>query len=289
MLFALWDYATYRLRRGRYGQGVGSSALSLAYENVLPDDVIAQLERGDVILTQRMNSVWSWGTMYFASAFVDHAATYLGDGTVHHMTLGGERTHRVNVVAKGARTLPARLNAPLGDEHFLEGVDTEGAGYEYAARTLDGGYVERGQRMSHLLPPKLQLVFIALRIMTGHYIERYRWWFSADIALLALLIDAALYYFFGWFVATPIAGLMLLLTGWNVAKWTYRKRTNKGYEILSHPDLFLRNLNKYGGIIFTSLGPLSLSEIGVLPLHVFLSLQNSLGLGGEGADDGADD
>lgn len=288
MLFALLDYINYRRAKGRYGTAVGASGMAIAYRDALPKEVIDQLEEGDTIFTQRMDSIFSWGTMYFASSMVDHVAVYVGDGKVFHSTLGGSKLHSINAVAKGARILPARINFPRVSSQAPDEptIDDDIEENEVAD---DGGFINRQSRLSHVLPPKLQLVWVAGRLMLGFYIDRYRWQFSADIAIAALLIDIPLYLSTGWSIALPLGGVALAATLWNVCIINLRKRAGRGYELLSHPDILWRHLHGYGGIIFTPIGPLALSEFGIMPLSLFTRFQEGLGLGGEGSDDGPDD
>ena len=53
--------------------------------------------------------------------------------------------------------------------------------------------------------------------------------------------------------------------------------------IMSHPDIGYRLFFKVGGLMFTRMGPLTVSELGILPLKVVLRLAR------EGANNGADD
>lgn len=292
MIFALWDYRDYRAARGRYGTGAGASGMAVAYRDKIPQEVIAQLEVGDSIMTQRLDSVFSWGTMYFASAPIDHIGIYVGDGKVMHMTLSGVKRHDINTLAKGARILPARINYErLKRSDDADPSNSAGSALDEDVDDVadDGGFINRKRRPSHRLPPKMQLVWVAIRLMLGFYVDRYRWKFSADIALAAAIIDLPLYLITGWIFASPIAASALVLTGWNLAINTWRRQRHQPYELLSHPDIFWRHLHGIGGTIFTTLGPLSISEFGLLPLAVFRRFEEALGLGGEGTDDGSDD
>src|SRR5690606_37364870 len=97
------------------------------------------------------------------------------------------------------------------------------------------------------------------------------------------------------FAATGhIGAIYVVTTMWAIAATnritsTINKKLGKTPLTISHPDQIYRTCFKYGGIAFTKLGPLAFSGFGVLPLHVFLSLVEHLGLDREGADDSPDD
>lgn len=287
MLFALLDYANYRLRRGRYGEGVGASGMAVAYRDSLPQSVLDELQHGDTIFTQRLNSTLSWGTMYFASAPVDHVAVYIGSGKVFHATINGSKVHDIQAIAKGARILPARIDFPESD--LKPHPDASLGDQDEDDHAPNGGFINRKRRLSHALPAKLQLVWVALLLMVGFYIDRYRWKFSADFLIGAAIVDAPVYLLTGWVVAAPFAVLALLATAWNVITLSWKRHRNLPHEILSHPDIMWRHLHGFGGTIFSKLGPLSICAFGIMPRHVYLSLQESIRLRSQSTDDRPDD
>ena len=295
MIFALLDYIDFIREKGRYGEGKTDATMAVAFRDSVPSEVVDELQLGDLIFTQRRDTFLSWGTMYFPSSTVDHCALYESDGNVVHMTLAGLKRHSLRTLAKGARILIVRFDTPdrdgqenateidFADFDALDDLD------DSEDRADDGGYLNRKRRMSHVLPPKLQLVFVALRIMTGCYLDRYRVKFTIDIVFLAALIDVPLYLLTGWVVAFTPAIVAIIITAVNLSLRTWAKHRGRGYELLSHPDLLLRSFFRHGGIMFTTLGTLSVSELGLIPLQVFLRIKETLGLNGQGSDDRADD
>lgn len=252
--------------------------MALAHFDAVPKEVVAQLTHGDMIFTQRLNSILSWGTMYFASTSVDHVAVYEKDGQIVHFTLSGAKRSRIAALAKGARVLPLRFAAPAD---FAE---------EQLGPGADGGFLPRKRRLSHALPPKLQLAWVAVLLMVGFFPERFRWKFIADMWTVAALSDLALWYSTGTFAATPLASFATVFALYRQILYQLGRRKGRPYERLSHPDIGYHAFFKRGGYIFTKIGTLVVAPgLGLLPLKVFEAINANLCLGRKGSDNGAGD
>lgn len=244
----------------------------MAFLGGLPTKVVADLWPGDMIFTQRLDSRLSWAMMYFTSSPIDHVAIYAGDGKIAHVTLSGFKMHSIHVFGKNTRVLPVRLappREPLADKPDLDKIITK-----WTARELP----ER-----HPLPAKLQLVLIGLGIAFGVHAERFRWKFQADIAIMAVALDLLTHSFTRMPIFSVLACLAACLTLVNLARARRRDKTNMQHERFSHPDIAYRFFFNWGGLMFTTIGPLVVSALGLMPLKLFRAL------GRKCAEDGTDD
>jgi hypothetical protein len=281
MIFALFDYVQYHLKRGRYGADQKDAAMGyLSHYGEIPDGVISELIPSDVIFTQRLDSLMSWGPMYFGSASVDHVGVYIGNGLIAHMTLSGPRRHHLNVVARGARVLAVRPTVQAMQESF-SGMDDPGGEY----RRTDGGYHDRSSAFWHRLLPDLQLFFYLPRILTGYYPAKYKWQFTADIFLIALLLDIPFWFGVHIVVALPMAAIAGVRTAYNLVKYRLGRKTNNRYRVLSHPDIAYRGFFTGGGIIFAGSDTYVLGPWGIMPIGMLRSLMHGATSEGSLPDD----
>ena len=273
MIFALHSYLQYRLRRGAFGSRQRDGAMAMAWMDRAPRWVLDGLEPGDMVFTQRLNSALSWAMMYMSSSPVDHVGVIDPDGRVLHMTLSGVRQHGLNTLAKGARVVVFRPDI---------------AGLEKPFEVTEGRLYRGGMR-SLAIPAKLQLAFGAVGIALGAFPERFRWKFLADLAITLGLVDLGL---MGMGVSPKawlVTLVLLSITVANLAFAQLERAQGRPPLIISHPDQGYRACFRYGGYMTSTLGPLAVTGFGVMPLDFFLRLQERLGVGGEGTDDGADD
>ncbi|KOF21179.1 hypothetical protein AC244_07370 [Ensifer adhaerens] len=245
--------------------------MALGFVDAVPDNIVEQLNIGDFIFTQRLNSFWSWGLMYYASSNVDHAAIYGGDGKVGHMTLAGGKLHSLRAVAKGARVIIVRMGPFELHKFSLE--------LEAQRKRID-----TGSKARHRLPPKIQLVIAGLDIIHGKYPNRFRFKFFIEFFSSIIAISYTLYFFSGYItVFTPIILSLYYFMRFFVRN-SFRYFRKYPSLTMSYPDLLLQAYFKAGGLIFTNLGPIVTNDlIGLLPLKVFLSLARKR------SDDGPDD
>ena len=256
MIFALLDFLQYRSRTRRYGDDPKQNFLALGHLGKIPQNTIDLLEPGDVLLTQKLDSLFSWGTMYFGTSPVDHLAIYIGDNKVIHATLSGVKEHSLLVFGNNTRVLPARLN--LND---LPRSENKGESLPREETEKEGS-----RRLYHFLPPKYQLLWVAGRILLGLEPDLFRWKFYLDLCLLAALMDSILIVTTGYvfFLAACILWALPLIA--NLMIYRYRIRHNLPVDPTSHPDLFLRVLGREGGTVFPSQAATSQESLRIIPL-----------------------
>jgi len=261
MLFAALDFLHYRRRTGRFGDDQ-RSVMSLGFLGQLPDDVIADLEIGDFILTQRLDSWFSWAMLYFTSSSIDHVALYIGDGRIAHVTLSGFKKHSIHVFGSSTRVIALRFAPPSGPIPF-EFDDGFADGYKD---------FDDKQDSSNTLSPKIQLALVGAQIVAGLYPDRFRWKFLLDFIVLGLGLDLVFFWLINvplfTVVLTVVAALFAVIFGINRLRMALGARV----ERLNHPDHMMRAFKKTGGMMFTSLGPLVACDLGFLPIKALRAL-----------------
>lgn len=262
MIFALVDYYRYLRQTGRYGSNQKDGAMAIALKDDIPRQIVSQLRPGDAVFTQRLDSWKSWAMMYMTSSPIDHVAVYIGDDHVAHMTLEGSKKHSLRSLAKGARVVLARA---LPTEHGTPFDPPDGR-----------GVIRPRDRPSHILPPKLQLVWVAIRIWNGFHPERFRWKFAVDSLVIGLVADAIIYGLTGMICALALSALSVAVMLANSVRFILKKIRNEEFELLSHPDIAYYGFFRNGGMFFSGVedvGPLMvLPAIGILPLKAFLAM-----------------
>lgn len=273
MLFALHSYLQYRLRRGPFGSRQADGAMAVALAESVPQWVLDDLRPGDAVFTQRLNSGLSWAMMYLTSSSVDHAGVVDEDGQVTHMTLAGVRRHALTTLGRGARVVVFR-------------PDIAGLKDPFA---ITDGRLYRGRMRLHSVPAKLQLALIGCGIVLGAFPDRFRPKFLADILIAIGLIDLVLIAAGGQAAAWTVAGSLLLITMVNLARAEAGRRRGSLPLVISHPDQVYRACLRYGGVMTSSFGPLAVTGFGIMPLAIFLRLDERLRMRRKGSDDGPDD
>ena len=270
MIFALIDWLQYKIKKGRYGDIQPDGGMSMAYINHVPDEIISQLNIGDFVFTQRLDSVKSWAMMYMTSSPVDHVAVYCGNGRIAHVTFSGQRIHFLNTVAKGSRVLILRVARSKVER--LGSILSE-----FKAR-VD----ERGQ-LSHALPISLQLAWGALDILLNKYPDRFRFKFLADLLLACAFLDLALFALVGFPVFASAAIALSAVPIWRYfVRWIVPSRHDASLKI-SHPDEIYFPAISCGGLIFSRLGRIIFCDLGLIPLEVASRIVR------QSTDDGTDD
>lgn len=247
MFLALYDYFRYRLQRGIYGADPASNIMAVGHERRVAKETLDLLRTGDLILCQRLDSALSWAIMYFGGRYaVDHAAIYIADGRVLHMTLTGLRHNAIDTLARGARILPVRL--PQSDGTFDTTPDTEESRAVYLAtmKRIDAHRKANGDFPA----PYASLILSALGIVLGLRPATFRWRYYADVGVLAALVDAILW---------PLNHFPMSLTLWMlwlgaiiVMQWRFHRAIQRGQpsDEESHPGLFIRHIMLTGALIF---------------------------------------
>lgn len=274
MIFMALDLLQYISRRGKYGQRQQDAGMQIAFSDRVPDEIIEQMNSGDMIFTQRLDSLLSWAMMYFTSSSIDHMAIYIGDGKVIHMTLSGERVHSLRAVAKGARVLIVRMG--LEATEWIRITQCE------RART------DKGNAFIYLFPPRAQLIIGATQILTGKYPDRINYRIIFD----SMLFLGGFYVVTFWASGLHLGGApMLLYVGLFVRNLIVnRVRRYRGIssQIMSHPDVAYRAFYKSGGLVLSKIGPVVVCGLGLIPLKVaFCFAENSSGNKSENDPDDA--
>lgn len=268
MIFAILDYWHYSKRTGRFDVSKDAFA-GLAHMGYLPDDVLSQIQIGDCLVTQRLDSRLSWAMMWFTSSPIDHLAIYVGEGRIAHVTLAGFKEHSIRVFGPNTRILP------IGIEPLIPNRESE-------LRTQDT-IPEPRKRLAHILPPRAQLAWIAAMIILGFHHERFRWKFVWDTLFASVPSEMIICAVSGLPFMPILSGGIVLSAIFNRVKSRFYEIFDKPQEDLSHPDILYHTLMRNGCTLFTTIGPIVATDFGLLPLKVALSLY------GESADDSAND
>lgn len=243
MLLASLDFQNYRRRSGRFGDDQ-RSIMALGWIGRIPEDVVANLEIGDFILTQRLDSWFSWAMLYLTSSSIDHVALYIGEGRVAHVTLSGFKKHSIHAFGPNTRLMAVRFAPSAGANPF----DFDD-GYADGYRDFDDE-----ENCSSPIPAKMQLALVGARIVVGFYPDRFRWKFLLDFLILGLALDLVSF----WLSAAPLfTAAMLCISALSAAIFGIKQLLmTLGYRVerLNHPDNMVRALKNTGGVMFTSLG-----------------------------------
>jgi hypothetical protein len=168
MTFALWDYLSYRLRRGRYGRNIRRNALAAGWENGIPNNILDVLRDGDGLAFLTFDSFLAWLVMYFTSTSISHVGIYAHPRRILHMTLSGTALEPLsNYFRSNIWILPAKFpEAPR------------------AGRSVDDFYPEyAGKRYSYW-----SAVWKGLNIIAGRNWPYFRWKFVVDLIFLMILV-----------------------------------------------------------------------------------------------------
>jgi hypothetical protein len=194
LLFALWNYFQYRTRRGPYGNDLDKNAMAVGHYDRLPPDVVSMLDVGDLIFTQKLDSLTSWGVMYFTKSDSDHCANYVGNGYIIHMTLGGSRIDKLRVLYGDTRLLPVKLTFPDGGPAPGLRVDmTPEAIADWKKDPISDETVRlirRTQVKHSSTEAKRRLYLVAVQIQLGMVPNTFDWRKFGDNVLTAATIVA---------------------------------------------------------------------------------------------------
>ena len=243
---------------------------AFAFVDEVPLEEVNRLQHGAFILTQRLNSFTSWAMLYVTKSSVDHAAIYAGDGNVFHMTLSGSKLHSLRSLAKGARVLILRMSrAELGQWSYETQLTNE--------------RIDKGSKFEHSFPPKIQLIIGGLYSIHGKYPDRFNFVLWFEFFLTLSFFVWIVYFFSGLITLTVLPLLSVFFLAYFAAKNLLRSIQKKPAMAMSHPDIGYQAFLKVGGLMFTRMGPITVTDLGLLPLNVIL------GFARQRTDDSADD
>lgn len=115
MLCAVFDYLTYRLKKGRYSdEYLRSQHLLPADENHFPD--LSVVKPGSVLFYHPTNSFLGWLVMYYTDGFISHCASVVDDNAVVDCTLSGVIQHSLADYTDGSGYIAFREPLGLTDE-----------------------------------------------------------------------------------------------------------------------------------------------------------------------------
>ncbi|MGB7433659.1 MAG: hypothetical protein WA921_14430 [Ahrensia sp.] len=270
MILALWDYCNYWRRKGRYSNEQPDAAMGQnAFVDEVPVEEVARFQVGDIVFTQRLNSFASWAMLYLTSSSVDHVGIYAGDGKIAHRTLEGAGMHSLRSIAKGARVLVVRMS------------DEELAHWSYEVEsTIDR--IDKGSKVHHSFPPKIQLLIGGIYLIHGKYTDRFKLRLWSEFFLTITIFFGTLSYFTGIITLLAFPTLSLFALIYYFSKNLLRLLLKKQPITISHPDIGYHAFFKVGGLMFTKMGPIAVTDLGLLPLKIVL------GFASQRPDDGSD-
>ncbi len=260
MLLALLDYHQYRGRKGRYSDTQLDAGMgTFAFTDCVPEEVVNDLREGDFFFTQRLDSFLSWAVMYFGSSSVDHTGICDGRGYVGHMTLAGAKMHSIRAIAKGARILFVRMN-------HEQMVEWSRRFEEIRPR------IHKGSKFQRAFDPRFQIVMAGIYLVHGKYPDRFRThlWvdFFVTLMIMCAMISAITGYVSVFIIPMISASTLIYYSSIRL----FDKISGRAHLTISHPDIGYSNFFNVGGLMFTRLGPITVTDLGLLPLKVMLGL-----------------
>lgn len=257
MIFALWDYWRYAKRQGRYSDTQSDVGMANGFTDSIPPSEIDHFQIGDLIFTQRLNSRFSWATMYVTASPVDHTAIYAGGGMVAHMTLTGAKTHSLRALSSGSRLIILRMTK----HQMLEWTK------EFEKIKVN---IDKGTAFQHAFPPKIQLFIGGIWCAHGKYPRRFCWKVFIDFFIFITLISTSISYIFNVYLPLAIPIISIIYLVYNKISNMIRSLKKLGPRIMSHPDIGYHLFYKVGGLAFTRIGPLVFGDFGIIPLKIVL-------------------
>jgi len=247
----LIDLLKYRLRIDRYGNDPYKNHMSAGFDSGIPQSVIEQLDVGDMIFTQKRNSILSWGVMYFTKSDCDHCVLYAGDNKIMHMTLGGMRHSRIDVLFNNTLLLPIKLTMPDGGPPYgMREPDRDYATEERKSPIPKFKHVKHSQAAA-----KFRLVLAGIKIHLGFDPSIFRWSMLIDNVLVASLLALTLYFtvpsIWKWLPIGLISAFPFVMVGSHFALSklgvSFRRGTRlerEKWNLLRHGALAVYDINR---------------------------------------------
>jgi hypothetical protein len=198
MIFAVLDYLRYRRRTGKYGR---TGALRFAFIGHPTHRLWPILQEGDVLFVATYGHFLSWLIMYVTDSPFSHAAVYIGNEQIAHMTTGGFAVEGVDALCdSNTAIVPVMLPETA---------------------------VNRRQKLKDVLRKYrnepygwIPAVLKGVRILLARDLPAYRLKFAADLFLLTSVLDALLvivrrsaifYWFFLAYLCIVVVAALLFL------------------------------------------------------------------------------
>ena len=243
---------------------------AFAFTDSVPEEVVNDLREGDFFFTQRLDSFLSWAMMYFSSSSIDHTGICDGHGNVGHMTFTGAKLHSIRAIAKGTRILFVRMNHEQMAEWSRKFEETRPR-------------IQRGTKSTQTLNPKLQMAIIGIYIIHGKYPDRFRIRLWGDLFVDLMIFSATVWAITGFLSIFFLPFISLSAVIYYSSVRFFEKIIGRTHATISHPDIAYSNFINVGGLMFTRLGTITVTDLGLLPLKVML------GFARKSADDSSND
>ncbi len=174
-----------------------------AFEGNIPDEVIARLKPGDLILVQTFGWWVSWLILYLTNSSVTHVAHYLGNGRIAHMAEHGAIHEPIEALfTPNARLMPFVV--------FLSDAERR--------KTLQLHQVIKNM----VYYDKKVLVRKALAIILGRDWYLFQWALFVDIALILIFLDVLILSLFRFPFFSLLIPLYLMILLINRTRWLRR-------------------------------------------------------------------
>jgi hypothetical protein len=203
MIFALHDFYHYHHRSGRYERKVQRSGLmGMAYEETLPEDVVSNLQPGDLLFVLTFDSLISWSIVYLTSSHVSHSAMYIGEGHILHATTSGVTIEPIEVLyGSNERILPCVWHMPDEARAKVEDVAAKYKGVRYGWEAVS---------------------IKAIRLISGRDWPNFRWSFLFDIIVILIILDLPVLLFLRFPLFTFLIPLYLTIILFNQIFWKFK-------------------------------------------------------------------
>jgi hypothetical protein len=221
MICAFLDYVRYRMKTGPYGPDPSKNLAALGYPNRILDQILDTLRSGDVIFIQDLNSIFTWGTMYFESSFFNHVAMYVYKDKILHQTLSYSKLHPIRVLFKKNRRIVIIRMPVAADE----------------PRTPNDDPFTRARPEEKLLilKSKLSIIFktLPLTVMNCSR-DRFRMRFLVDGIATTLISAAAIRLGTGYIYSYILPVLYVAVVCVNALRWKIDELSVKQKFVPSH-------------------------------------------------------
>jgi len=218
MIFALFDYYSYKSRSGRFAQDFNKSVMGGAFQSKLPTIAINSLRPGDILLVQTMDSILSWIIMYLTNSEISHVAILSDEGNIIHSTTSGVIVEPLeSLFEPNIRILPVQWNINDSKRHrfILNAKKLVGTPYGWVWVIIKG-----------------------YRILSARDWPYFSWRFFTDISLVIAILDIPLILYLNqptliWLILAYFLVILAHSLLWKVAPLQFNERTGKPCDMLT--------------------------------------------------------